>query len=104
MTLTPSFICSIVSMWCGGGPNPRRQQLSAAETAERAANADRICCPVIGTLYKHGWLHPTPEGRVTWQDIWAALRIIGFDRSSKLQATHRSLWFTGICFESLLTD
>lgn len=82
MSPTPSLICAVLGAWCTVGlPNPRRP-LSEQEKREREANADRICCPVLGTLYRHGLLHPTPDGRVTWQEIWAGLRIIGFDRST----------------------
>ena len=33
-------------------------------------------------MYRRGWLNPTPAGVITWQELFACLRAIGFCRAS----------------------
>ena len=80
-----SFLLELVKAWagCSVTPTPTRT-LDAAELAQRQQLAHRVACPVVASMYMRGLLNPTPEGVITWQDLNAALRSIGFCRSSAM--------------------
>ena len=76
--------------WAGGCPGPNsRRQLSAEEAEQRRLTAHKIACPVLASMFRAGYLNPTPAGVITWQDLFAALRIIGFCRSSSRKSASR---------------
>jgi len=67
-----------------GGCCGRRAQrrLPADLEQERRLNAHRIACPVLASMYRRGMLNPTAEGVITWQELFACLRTVGFDHAS----------------------
>ena len=80
-----SFAVELVRAWVGCCPGPNvRRQLSAEEAEQRRLTAHKIACPVLASMFRAGYLNPTPAGVITWQDLFAALRIIGFCRSSAM--------------------
>ena len=80
-----SLLIEMARVWsgCFPGQNARRT-LTEAEAEERCASAHRIACPVLASMYRAGLLNPTPSGIITWQDLFAGLRAIGFCRSSAM--------------------
>ena len=47
-----------------GGPEE-----SASPEEQRRLNALRIALPVLASMYRRGWLNPTPAGVITWQEL-----------------------------------
>lgn len=60
----------------------RPEETASPEEQQRRLNAHRIACPVLASMYRRGWLNPTPAGVITWQELFACLRAIGFCRAS----------------------
>ena len=85
-------ILELLRVWSGCCTGVARVTLSEAERAERALDAHRCACPTLALMYREGLLNPAEDGRVSWKEVNAGLRRIGFCRTSAFFQTTRAAW------------